>query len=118
MKIADLYEHWGDGPAGQFLKAYTAWEDASIHDEGFSVELEKRGDRDVYLDYLWVPEDLRTNGYGSKIMQALTHYADEFGVRIHLFPLWQDDEKPSIDLARWYEKFGFAWGEKEMTYTP
>lgn len=116
--------HWGDCPAGKFLDLLTAWERANLptdaaNDTSFDINVEKHGDNVVYLDNLWVPAELRSKGWGAKIMEALTQFASDTGVKIYLTPVWQDDENdPHFALSSWYMQFGFEPASEGLVFDP
>lgn len=90
-------------------RALAAVDEAGVPD---SVVLDlKDGDNgEVEINYIEVPEDLRGQGWGDKVMAVLTHLADHYNVTLFLTAA---DE----DLEDWYWKHGFEGG-RHMTRKP
>lgn len=101
--------HWGSGPAAQFLDAVTRWERqyATVMDR-VHLELEKHGEAEVDIDSINVMDVKdRRQGLGTEVMLMLTEMADKFGVTLTLIPTAQDEDTPH--LPDWYAGFGFRW---------
>lgn len=115
-------EAWGDGPAGQFIREFNAWEAANISpDLNISSDFEYRGENEVYIDYLFIPVEIRGQGWGKKFMEAICALADKYQIELTLVPMWQDDENEhdeNFNLADWYRNFGFLPGNFELVREP
>jgi GNAT superfamily N-acetyltransferase len=61
---------------------------------------------DLNLDMIQVPKAARGAGVGSRAMEDLIRFSDEYGVRLTLTPESVDGSNPSR-LARFYQRFGF-----------
>ncbi len=116
MNMQELFEanHWGNGRQAKFLDLYNAWEAVNqIEEKGIIVDIEKEENDVVYLDMLWVPQEIRYKGWGKKIMNALCDFADKTGITLRCEPLWQDDEDDSeFPLTSFYKAFGFEYYER------
>lgn len=72
-------------------------------------------DRVLSVDLLVVPSGTRGQGVGSRVMEAVTKYADQHGAIVVLTP---DDPTDTLTdlgrkrykarLVRWYKRFGFV----------
>ena len=82
-------------------KAMTAVDAAGVP-EHVVLDL-KDDDAGVEINYIEVPEDLRGQGWGDKVMAVLGHLADQHNVTL---VLTATDE----DLEDWYWKHGFEGG--------
>lgn len=90
-------------------RAIAAVDEAGVP-ENVVVSLEDGDDGDVEIKYLEVPEDLRGQGWGAKVMAVLTHLADHYNVTLFLTAA---DE----DLEDFYWRHGFEGG-RHMTRKP
>jgi len=64
----------------------------------------------IKLDSIIVNKESRKEGVGSAVMQELTDYADERGLRIALTPGQRDDGQGTTSrsrLVKFYKRFGF-----------
>ena len=82
-------------------KVLSAIEQAGVPEQ-VVVDL-KDDEQGVEIDYIEVPEDLRGQGWGDKVMAILSHLADQQNVTLWLTAA---DE----DLEDWYWKHGFTGG--------
>ena len=75
------------------------------------VDLEDgESSKEIEIKYIEVPEDIRGQGWGDKVMAVLTHLADHYGVTLFL-------TAANEDLEDWYWKHGFEGG-RHMTRKP
>lgn len=102
------------------------------NDNGYAfIEIYQDGNT-LKLEKIWVPTQDRKKGYGSLVMNILTHYADEMGFDIILeadeivsrglvmnytdrIRQGATNKKNRINpkrLPKWYSKFGFDFVEK------
>jgi GNAT superfamily N-acetyltransferase len=111
---------WGNGPAGKWVTEFNKWEKKNIPaDLNISFDAAKRGEDRVYIDYLYIPAEIRAKGWGSKIMTAAVQLADKYGVTLTLVPMWQDDEvEQNVNLWDWYANYGFGAGDEGMIRYP
>jgi GNAT superfamily N-acetyltransferase len=56
---------------------------------------------------LWVDPDLRGQGRGSRLMEAVCRDADEAGVELWLVPMAVGDGPKQDHLERFYQRLGF-----------
>ncbi len=84
------------------------WEDKGVDVYLYEYSKDKK---DIKLDNLVVPKDLRKQGVGSKFMEELTEWADSNDKRI-ILTLGQKDDAlgttSSTRLKKFYGRFGFV----------
>lgn len=103
VEVAQADDH------GFINRALAAVDEAGVP-ESVVLDLEDGESGEVEINYIEVPEDLRGQGWGDKVMAVLTNLADHYGVTLYLTAA---DE----DLEDWYWKHGFTGGRK-MTRKP
>jgi GNAT superfamily N-acetyltransferase len=60
----------------------------------------------LLIALLIVPKLKRNKGIGTKVMTALTNYADQCNVRMSLVPYYPSSDK--VRLISFYKRFGFV----------
>lgn len=83
-------------------RALAAVDEAGVPDS-VVLDLKDGENGEVEINYIEVPEDLRGQGWGDKVMAVLGHLADQQNVTLVLTAA---DE----DLEDWYWKHGFEGG--------
>lgn len=75
-----------------------------------SLWLYNYNDDTIKLDSIIVNRDARKQGVGSAVMQEITDYADERGLRVALTPNIKDPVQGTTSrsrLVKFYKRFGF-----------
>lgn len=91
-------------------RALSAIDEAGVPEQVIVDLKDGEHDKEVEINYIEVPEDIRGQGWGDKVMAVLCHLADHYGVELFLTAA---DE----DLEDWYWKHGFE-GSRHMTRKP
>jgi GNAT superfamily N-acetyltransferase len=77
-----------------------------------------RSNSSLFLSDLYVKEEHRGTGVGSKVMNSITKFADTEKLPIVLIPEPDDDNISPKKLMDFYKKFGFIINKgKRMDYT-
>jgi hypothetical protein len=114
----EITESSDETPASTLVSTVKAWVAANAP-AAINVELMAQNDTSVYLDNLWVPQEARGEGWGTKIMGLITQTAVSLGVTITLDPMWTDEtQDPDFDLSNWYADFGFRSSNSGMIFDP
>jgi len=72
----------------------------------------------LFLSDLYVKEEHRGTGVGTKVMNSITKFADTENLPIVLIPEPDDDNISPKKLMDFYKKFGFIINKgKRMDYT-
>lgn len=72
--------------------------------------ISKIDDKTIYLMSIIVPKELRKQGIGTKVMNNITQFADERGLRVILSPATKDPHHGTTSYGRlvdFYKQFGF-----------
>lgn len=75
-------------------------------DQGFEAEFNPVDDSTVTIEIIGIPKEKHGQGYGSKIMNKLTSYADKNDIVLQLRPSASSTHSRS-KLINFYQKFGF-----------
>lgn len=62
----------------------------------------------LFISDLYIKQEHRGQGIGSKIMSSVTQFADNLKLPIVLIPESDDDNVSNKDLINFYKKFGFV----------
>ena len=77
-----------------------------------------RNNGSLFLSDLYVKEEHRGTGVGTKVMNSITKFADAENLPIVLIPEPDDDNVSPKKLMDFYKKFGFIINKgKRMDYT-
>jgi GNAT superfamily N-acetyltransferase len=77
-----------------------------------------RSNGSLFLSDLYVKEEHRGTGVGTKVMNSITKFADAENLPIVLIPEPDDDNISPKKLMDFYKKFGFIINKgKRMDYT-
>ena len=77
-----------------------------------------RSNGSLFLSDLYVKEEHRGTGVGTKVMNSITKFADTENLPIVLIPEPDDDNISPKKLMDFYKKFGFIINKgKRMDYT-
>jgi GNAT superfamily N-acetyltransferase len=77
-----------------------------------------RSNGSLFLSDLYVKEEHRGTGVGTKVMNSITKFADTENLPIVLIPEPDDDNVSPKKLMDFYKKFGFIINKgKRMDYT-
>ena len=74
----------------------------SIENGSMELRISPEG---IYLDQLWIDEEHRRQGHGTKLMKRLTEFADQMGLQISLHAR---GDIPHEALVAFYQSHGFV----------
>ena len=85
--------------------------ESSVKESGVDFRLHPRKNGDLRLDHISVPKGERGAGIGSSVMNKLTKFADDNGLRLVLNTAVKDDSFGTTSASRlkkFYKRFGFV----------
>ena len=103
MKYVKVYEHFIAEKYVLRELEYTFGIDLDLYDNGKYLTLSR----------IVIPSEKRGRGIGSKIMQIIVDYADQFGKKIYLTPSKDFGASSVSRLESFYKEFGFVKKPKD-----
>lgn len=62
----------------------------------------------LFISDLYIKQEYRGKGIGSKIMSSITQFSDNLGIPMVLIPESDDENVSNKELINFYKKFGFV----------